>query len=220
MQHVDALSRCINVMVITENSFETNLAILQNKDTIISKLIEQLSRTELPFDEMKNGIVYRKTKDNKLLFYVPNVMIDNIIHLCHDDVGIDKVVELISRAYWFPKVKERVKNYVSQCLKCITYSPILGKQEGILHPIPKGTLPFDTVHTDHYGPLEKSPQQHRFIFEVIDAFTKFIKSYPCRTTNTKELIKHLNDYFRNYSRPSRIVSDRGSSFKSEDFEEF
>lgn len=55
---------------------------------------------------------------------------------------------------------------------------------------------------------------------VVDAFTKFIKLYPCKSTTTDEAIKHLNDYFRAYSRPRRVISDRGTCFTSEAFREF
>lgn len=38
MQHVDALSRCLSVMVIESNSFEDNLVICQNRDAKLLKI--------------------------------------------------------------------------------------------------------------------------------------------------------------------------------------
>jgi len=55
---------------------------------------------------------------------------------------------------------------------------------------------------------------------VTDAFTKFVKLFPTKTTNSNEVIKHLNNYFNYYSRPIRIVSDRGSAFTSVLFKDF
>lgn len=41
--------------------------------------------------------------------------------------------------------------------------------------------------------------------------------YPCKSVTSDEALKHLNDYFRAYSRPKRIVSDRGTCFTSNKF---
>jgi hypothetical protein len=90
----------------------------------------------------------------------------------------------------------------------------------LLHNIPKDDVPFSTIHIDHFYPLPKTQQRFQYIFKVIDAFTKCIKLYPCRSTDAKEVIKHLSHYFQDYSRPLRIISDRGSAFRSDAFKEF
>lgn len=51
-------------------------------------------------------------------------------------------------------------------------------------------------------------------------FTKFISLYPCKSTTTEEAIKHLSDYFRVYSRPKRLISDRETCFTSDAFKEY
>lgn len=186
MRHVDALSRSINILV--ESSFERNLGILQDKDPVITKIRDKLLRHEQPFYELRDGMVYRKA-NGKLLFYVPRAMITNVIQTCHDDVGhvgTDKTTELVSRTYWFPKMRAIVRQHIEKCLKCIAFSPNSGKIEGKLHSIAKGQLPFETLHVDHYGPLEKTNNGLRYIFAVIDAFSKFIKLYPCKTTSEFE----------------------------------
>lgn len=60
-----------------------------------------------------------------------------------------------------------------------------------------------------------------YILSVIDAFTKFIRLYACKSTSANESVKHLKDYFRCYSKPrKRLVSDRGSTFTCEEFKIF
>lgn len=58
------------------------------------------------------------------------------------------------------------------------------------------------------------------MFIVVDAFTKFVRVYPCKSTTAEESIKHLHDYFLVYSRPKRLISDRGTCFTSDAFKEF
>lgn len=52
---------------------------------------------------------------------------------------------------------------------------------------------------------------------MIDGFTKFTKLYSVKTTRSKKTIDCLKDYFRNYSRPKTIISDRGTCFTSDEF---
>lgn len=63
MRHVDALSREHQISVITETTFEENLAILQDLDPTIKKQLEISQDKQY---ELVNGLVYRKTTDKSL----------------------------------------------------------------------------------------------------------------------------------------------------------
>jgi len=76
------------------------------------------------------------------------------------------------------------------------------------------------MHIDHLGPFEKAPQGHKYIFLITDAFTKYIELFPTKTTNSNEVIKHLKTFFNFYSKPIRIISDRGCAFTSPSFQDF
>jgi len=118
-------------------------------------------------------------------------------------------------------MKPKVEKHIKSCLKCITFTPSSGKPEGFLHNIPKGDLPFVTIHVDHLAPVSRSSShKSRYIFLVVDAFTKYVKLYAIKSTNATEVIKCLKSYFEHYSRPLRLISDRGSCFTSREFEEF
>jgi len=135
------------------------LSVCQDRDEEILNIRNELGNGEVKYYELRDGLVYRKDKNKKLLFYVPRSMESNVIRTCHDDlghVGIDKVIENITSVYWFPRMCEKVREYIVNCLKCIEFSPPSGKAEGYLHNIPKEGLPFATIHVDHMGPLEKT----------------------------------------------------------------
>ncbi|KRT82284.1 hypothetical protein AMK59_3213 [Oryctes borbonicus] len=222
MQHVDALSRVNHVLILEGNTLEQTLAYKQMTDKDIVDLRESLEKSEHPLYELRNGLVYRKY-GTQILFYVPQCMEFNIIYTYHTEMGhygVDKTLELITRTYWFPRIRSKIQEFISNCLKCIEFNRKPGKQEGYLNSIPKGNLPFDTVHVDHYGPLPTTRRKRKYIFEIIDGFTKFIKLYPCKTTSAQEVIKCLCSYMQNYSRPKIIISDRGSCFTSNLFKEF
>lgn len=49
---------------------------------------------------------------------------------------------------------------------------------------------------------------------------QFVKLYASSNTGTEETVRYLKSYFRNYSRPKTIISDRGSGFTSKEFASF
>lgn len=86
-------------------------------------------------------------------------MENNVIRSCHNDmvhVGLEKALENAKQIYWFPDMKNKIRIYLFNCLKCIEYSLKTDKQEGYLHIIPKGDRPFLTLHIDNQGPLKKT----------------------------------------------------------------
>ena len=60
----------------------------------------------------------------------------------------------------------------------------------------------------------------KYILVVIDAFTKLVKLYLTASTGAREVCNALNQYFSYYSRPKRIISDRGTCFTSGQFANF
>lgn len=224
MRHVDSLSRIPEVAIVEQISFEQLLAVEQGRDHNIVKIRESLESATASASafELIDGLVYRKL-DDKSLFYVPSLLESNVIRANHDDCGHfgpDKVHDRITRTYWFPHIRKKVQAYIRSCLKCVQFSPNSGKIEGDLHSIPKGKLPFHTVHIDHLGPLSTTKQKHKHILVIVDGFTKFVKLYPVRSTSSKETINRLTAYFNAYSRPVRIISDRGTAFTSAEFTRF
>lgn len=76
------------------------------------------------------------------------------------------------------------------------------------------------VHVDHLGPFPKSAKGNIHILAVIDGFTKFVILRPVKSTNAKITIQHLNDVFRLFGNPKVLISDQGSTFTCNKFEEF
>lgn len=224
MKHVDALSRNIGVVaLINSNDLFHQLQVTQNRDPIIKNLKSVLEISESPPYEMHNGIVYRQNSDGKLLFYVPKEMETQLIQSVHERIGhfgSIKCYQKLKSKYWFPSMRAKVDSYVKNCIKCIIYSAPNRASDRTLFSIPKKPLPFDTLHIDHFGPLPSVNSKQKHILVVVDAFTKFVKVYPVTSTSTKEVCRTLDKYFEFYNRPARIISDRGTCFTSNEFNEF
>lgn len=220
---VDALSRIEPVGAVSELDIDFQLQIAQSRDPEICSLRLELENSEKLDYELRDGIVYQISSSGSRRLYVPREMINNVIRWTHEKIGhlgIDKCCAEIKKHYWFPLMKTRVHNFIRNCLKCIVHSAPARTNKRNLYAIPKIPLPFDTIHIDHLGPLPSVISKKKYVLLVIDAFTKFTKLYATATTNSKEACTALQDYFDNYSRPRRVISDRGTSFSSNEFENF
>jgi len=106
----------------------------------------------------EDGIVYM---DGRI--YVPNnrKTREMILKENHDETNIGhpgqhRMMELIKRTYWWPGLKEDVKNYVQECFKCQQNKVQHQKKAGEFHPldIPQGL--WQEISIDIIGPLPKS----------------------------------------------------------------
>ena len=172
--------------VLDGNSFEHTLSLKQIQDPDISAMLRLLEKSEHGLFEARNGLVYRK-KGDTILFWVPKAMYSSVIKTYHDNVGhvgVDKTRDLISPTYWFPKIRNEIKRYISNCLKCITYSPNSGKPEGFLHSIPKEPIPFRTIHIDQRLPKWWSARKFRWSAEKCGIYLLITLSYVLRCIKT------------------------------------
>ncbi|KAJ0169305.1 hypothetical protein K1T71_015189 [Dendrolimus kikuchii] len=112
------------------------------------------------------------------------------------------------------------KKYVQSCLECAHYKTPGGKREGELHPIEKVSIPFHTVHADHLGPFIKSKKENCYILVLVDSFTKFVNITAVKNTKSLTSIRVLKEHISYFGVPTRLITDKGTSFTSKAFKEF
>jgi transposase InsO family protein len=145
---------------------------------------------------------------------------NNVIPVYHDElghVGVEKTMEGILNTYWFPCMKQTVHEYIRNCIKCSISTFSAEKSEGEMQVIEKGSTPLETLHIDHFGPLEKTPDGFRFVLVVVDAFTKYSWLFAAKSTGAQEVVDNMKYLFGMFGAPKRVVSDRGTVFTSQVF---
>ena len=65
------------------------------------------------------------------------------------------MIELIKRTYWWPGLKEDIKNYVQGYLKCQQNKVQHQKKAGELHPLEISQGPWQEINIDIIGPLPR-----------------------------------------------------------------
>lgn len=114
-------------------------------------------------------------------------------------------------------MKIKVKQYIDNCVKCLSNTIASGKAEGEMEITDIVPIPMHTVHADHFGPLQLTVKKYKYILVIVDAYTKFVWLYPCKSTTTDEVITHLSSLIDLFGCPERLISDRGTSFSSNNF---
>lgn len=220
MQHVDALSRA--AFYVHEMPLERELEFRQIADPKLKQISEELEFNDSDKFTLANELVYRKD-GTELKFAVPDSIVPSILRTHHDDAGHcgkEKTFQSVIKNYWFPAMRKRIYDYVDNCFKCIMSNDSTNRFEKELSSYPSPTVPMDTIHIDHFGPLQETPQRYKHILVIVDAFTRFTWLRAVKSTTSRETIEHLRNIFTEYGNPTTIVSDRGTAFTSKEFAAF
>lgn len=165
--------------------------------------------------------VYRSSKERWRL-YVPTELQIDLIGEAHKEMahqGVDKTLGRLKENYYFPKMRDEVGKFIRRCINCLYYKVPTGKQAGLLHPLDKGNEPFVTVHADHLGPFPVTNDKRKYVFSVVDGFSKYVWLRAVRSTEARESINAFMEFMFSYGRPKRIITDRGTSFTAKAYED-
>jgi len=212
MRHVDALSRA--VLYVHEMPLERELEFRQITDPKLKQISEDLEFNNDKFS-LVNSLVYRKCGID-IKFAIPDAMIASVLRVHHDDAGYcakEKTYQSIAQNYWFPSMRKRTYDYVENCFKCIMANNSTNrfKKETSLYPLP--TVPIDTIHIDHFGPLQATEQRYKHVLVIVDAFSRYTWLHPVKSTTSRESIEHLRNIFSEFGNPSTIVSEEQLSLR-------
>lgn len=219
LKHVDALSR--HPIMVIEDNLTALIKENQKKDERLN-VIRQLLAKEPYKDYIMESDILMKFNGQKNVIALPAAMHTETIRKMHENghFGAKKVTEAIMDKYYIPKLQEKIEKHISCCVPCVLAERKRGKKEGELMPIPKGDTPMDTYHIDHLGPMTNTSKMYKYLFVIIDGFSKFAWIYPTKTTNAKEVLDKLIVQQKSFGNPRRIVTDKGAAYTSNDFEQY
>ncbi|KAK8779234.1 hypothetical protein V5799_019427 [Amblyomma americanum] len=248
MEHVDAMSRAAvedpsdpwdNVIADKLDMWMTislhdQALIIQRSDEeirLIATILEKKSCDRTAEERalaqnfvLKEGRLFRETEANgRESCYTLSSMRKSLCVKFHDlegHFGLDRTIAKISETYWFPGMRRYVREHIRRCFECLICKVPSGKEKGLLHPIPPGRRPFETIHADHLGPFVRSKKGNKYILVVIDNLTNYVRLFPSRDTSAKSVIKSCEDFTFSHGLPERIITDRGTCFTSKAFKEF
>lgn len=150
-------------------------------------------------------------------------MISSIISAHHDKMahcGVRKTLEEIKQQYWFPNMGKKIYDYVENCITCLTANSSFNSTEGKTQLFPLPEKPMQTLHADHFGPLQEAKNHYKHILVIVDAFTLFTWLFATKSTTANETIKCMRTIFNTFGNPCKIITNRGTAFTAKEFESF
>jgi transposase InsO family protein len=70
---------------------------------------------------------------------------------------------------------------------------------------------------DMVGPFKSAPRGYRWVYVIIDKFSKWIEYKPLVSGTTKKVAELPNEIIHRFGLPNSIITDLGSTFTSNDF---
>ena len=219
----------------------------QRQNQALSKLIESIKRRNSPTPQesqglprlawqlrnqlkglqLLDGILCRKLETGKnevvLQQIVPPSMTHEILSACHSSpkagyLGIAKTSEKIKQRFYWPRLQEDTKLFVSRCPECQKRS---GPPKKYHHSMVEwqARYPFDHLGIDFMGHLSLS-NGNKHILVIGDHFTKWYEALPLPDQTAVRTANALVDHWiSRFGCPHSLHSNQRSNFESKFFEQ-
>ena len=184
---------------------------------------EKILRWRLELSCFSFDISYREGKKNVVADALSRVPFSCVAALTDDDLarlhdvlchpGVTRLWHAV-RSRNLPFSLEDVRATIRRCKTCSEVKPNFVKFQGTLI---KATRPFERLNVDFKGPLPTS-SKNRYLFVVIDEFSRFPFAFPTKDTSTESALQSLFTLFSVCGLPDSVHSDRGSAFTSGEFQ--
>lgn len=146
---------------------------------------------------------------------------DLVILECHDarmacHFGISKTLHLVSRHFWWPRLRADVEHYVRHCDDCQRNKPRTRRKSGKLQPLYMPGRRWESVTMDMIVKLPRTVNDYDSILVFVDRLSKMVHLVACRESmNAEEFAQHfVSTVVRQHGLPLHIVSDRGPQFNN------
>ena len=180
----------------------------------------RLSADLIPFYNQKNSLCV--VNDMVLLqrqgltrVVIPTILRDEVLRLLHEGHwGSTRIKQLARRYVWWPKINDDLENVVRNCAICrlTAKSP-----PAEFKPWPIPTKPWERLHLDYAGPF-----LGKMWLICVDAFSKYpyVVMLNIGQTTAAHTVDALQQIFSLEGLPDTIVTDNGTQFVSNVFENF
>ncbi|KAG8481494.1 hypothetical protein CXB51_026340 [Gossypium anomalum] len=159
-------------------------------------------------------ILYKRRKDQVLLRCVDAIEAKKILEEVHEGVcgtytnGFTMARQIMRFGYYWSTMEGDCINYAKRCHKCQIYGDRINVPPSPLH-VMTSPWPFSIWGMDVIGPISpKASNEHRFIFVVIDYFTKWVEAASYANVTKSAVSRFLKkEIICRYGMPERIISD-------------
>lgn len=222
----DALSRSVaEISVVDVSSFRPD----SWYKSMLKKVLD--NPEAYPSFRVDNDVLYKHILSrNRIVsnltdwkIVVPSANRLEVLKFYHDNetaahFGVSKTLSRISDLYYWPKIRKDVYKYVRKCAVCAACKSSNLPRAGQMGSYKNINFPFQCISADLLGPYPRSKEGNRYVFVVVDWFTKFVLVQPMPNASSKRILKFIeNNVFLIYGVPQIFMVDNGSQFISREF---
>lgn len=144
-----------------------------------------------------------------------------IVDLAHEShQGITKCKQWIRSLYWWKGMDKMVEVAVRQCAACNANDKSVVTRTAPMTPVKLPEKVWQKVGIDVVGPFEIASRDYRFAVTLVDYRSKWPEMVFMRSVRSCDIIPWLNGVFAREGFPEELVSDNGSQFVSNEFEQY
>ena len=184
---------------------------------------DKIARWRVDLSPYKFHITYRPGEENKAADTFSRIASMGHplqeLHNLHDQLchpGVTRLSHFV-RSRNLPFSQDQVRSVTNSCKSCAYLKPRFLKSQGTLI---KATAPFQRLSVDFKGPLPPSRSGNKYLFTIIDEYSRFPFAYACRDMTSSTVTHCFNHLFSIFGMPDMVHSDRATDFLSEETKNF
>ena len=144
---------------------------------------------------------------------VPKTLKESMLDKLHSaHFGVEKTTQRARQVLYWPGMTDDINKYISSCNVCAKYQQANAKEPMQSHEIP--SRPWQKVATDIFT------WNKRNFMVTVDYYSRFWEIDELNTTTSQAVIRKLSTHFARYGIPEILISDNGSQYTSQEFQEF
>jgi len=137
---------------------------------------------------------------------------------CHNSVvghfGWRRTERMLRQAGMeWPSLRSDVQEFVRSCAICQKNWQRQGQMHAPLHTT-SVACPFESLSIDAIGPLPEDEEGNKFVWVMIDDFTRWVELKACREITARTAASALLEVFGRFGAFTKLRSDRGSQLTS------
>ena len=164
-----------------------------------------------------NGIlIFKKDQDEKIV--IPRKLVNVIINLVHNSFihkGISRVINHITKDYYWYNYQKDIKDFINNCNTCQSTknNPILHSAKFVFF---KPQQSNQILGIDFIGVFPRTEQGFINILTIVDLYDGYTLFIPTFSQSSSEwIITFINKYIYKFGVPETILMDNGPAFRSE-----
>lgn len=122
--------------------------------------------------------------------------------------GIQEVGNQLKRSYFFPRMNNKIKNYINTCRICYMHKYDRKPYNIKISNRPITDKPLERLHMDIFI------INHTNFLSIIDSFSKHLQMIHMKTKNMTDVQNALSKYISTFGPPRVILSDHETTFTS------